>query len=90
MERRDFLKLAGASAGAAIAPEARCAADSSRRTPAIDEFESRAALAVSDSDFWNDVRGYYSLPTDHLDLDHASCAPAPTVVFDAFVQRARR
>jgi isopenicillin-N epimerase len=89
MERRDFLRLASAGAAAAIASGAGCAANS-RRTLTVDEFESQAALAGSDDEFWHSVRAAYSVPTDHLDLDHASCAPTPRAVFDAFVERARR
>lgn len=44
----------------------------------------------SEDDFWRNVRAAYSLPSDHLDLDHANSAPTPRPVFDAFVERARQ
>lgn len=89
MERRDFLRLASAGAAAAMTGAAGCVANSRHRVT-LDEFESQAALAGSDDEFWQGVRASYSRPTDHLDLDHASSSPTPMTVFDAFVARAQR
>lgn len=88
MQRRDFVRLASFGAAAAAVSVTRCS--TTPRALTIAEFESEAAVAASDERFWRRVRAAYSLPTDHLDLDHANSSPTPTPVFDAFVDRARR
>lgn len=88
MERRGFLRVASLGATAVAAAAAGCA--TAARRPTIDDFASAAASAGGDEEFWRRVRASYSIPTDHLDLDHANCAPTSTPVFDAFIDRARR
>lgn len=90
LERRNFLRFASLGAAAAAAGAVGCAT-TPRRAQTIDDFESDAAATGSaDDEFWLRVRDAYSLPDDHVDLDHANCAPTPRPVFDAFVHLARR
>jgi selenocysteine lyase/cysteine desulfurase len=90
LKRRDFLRLSGLGAFGLLSTASGCASDP-RGEATLDTFESEISLlAGGDEEFWRRVRAYYTLPDDHLDLDHANTAPTPRPVFAAFVERARR
>ncbi|MDM7921009.1 MAG: aminotransferase class V-fold PLP-dependent enzyme, partial [Pyrinomonadaceae bacterium] len=89
MERREFFRRTGGVAalglwGSLLPGSAAALGD-------VLQAESQSGVAefASDDAFWRKVRGYYAVPTDFLDLDHANTSPTSSTVLEAFIRRSK-
>lgn len=87
MERREFFKRSGGVAALGLWGSLMPGSAAALGDVLQADQQSGAAQFASDEEFWQKIRGYYTVPTDFLDLDHANTSPTSSTVLEAFIRR---